>query len=63
MRRFITKFTGSDYFLVPLFLGLGILAYGAAFSSSLGAIWSILNVAAFIAIGVGTLWGIFRRKN
>jgi hypothetical protein len=43
MKNLLTKITASDYFLLALFIILGILNYGWVLWPTIGNIWGFIN--------------------
>jgi hypothetical protein len=67
MKKLISRITASDFFLITLFMVLGILSFGWIIYPPLGAIWSFINGGIFLGILITAICvGIsrkIRRKN
>jgi len=52
MHKIITKILYSDYFLLALLLGLGVLNFGWVFSPALGQLWGLINNSIMFGIAL-----------
>jgi hypothetical protein len=50
MHKIVTKITRSDYFLLALLLGLGVLNFGWVFSPALGQLLGFINSSIMFGI-------------